>query len=100
VVWVDVEDGVPSFNTALGRAKPNHLERDQRVALTVVDPNDMYRWIAIDGRAELRTDGADEQIDRLSEKYTGNPEYQNRTPTEQRVTVRIIPERVSHYALD
>jgi PPOX class probable F420-dependent enzyme len=100
VVWVDVDDRGVSFNTALGRVKPNNLERDPRVGLTVVDPGDIYRWLAIEGRAELTTDGADAQIDRLSEKYTGNPEYQNRTPTQTRVTVRILPERISAYGLD
>jgi len=100
VVWVDVDDRGPSFNTALGRVKPNNLERDPRVGLTVLDPNDIYRWIAIEGRVELTTDGADAQIDRLSEKYTGNPEYQNRKATETRVTVRIVPERISAHGLD
>jgi len=27
VVWVDVEDGIPSFNTALGARKPKNLEK-------------------------------------------------------------------------
>ena len=99
VVWVDVDDDLPSFNTALGRAKPNHLEHDDRVALTVVDPNDMYRWLAIDGRATLTTEGADEQIDKLSEKYTGNPVYQGRVPGQQRVKVRIAPERITAYGV-
>jgi general stress protein 26 len=38
VVWVDVDDGAVSFNTATGRAKPKHLEHDSRVGLIVVDP--------------------------------------------------------------
>jgi PPOX class probable F420-dependent enzyme len=97
---VDVDDRGVSFNTAHGRAKPNNLERDPRVGLTVVDPNDIYRWIALDGRAELTTEGADAQIDRLSEKYTGNPEYQNRVAGETRVTVRIAPERIAAHGLD
>jgi PPOX class probable F420-dependent enzyme len=95
VVWVDLEDGEPSFNTAYGRAKPKHLEENPWVALTVLDPADPYKWVAVDGRAELTTDGADEQIDKLSAKYTGNPEYQNRRASEQRVTVKIRPEHVS-----
>jgi PPOX class probable F420-dependent enzyme len=95
VVWMDVEDGVPRFNTAYGRAKPKHLEQNPNAALIVLDPGNPYKWVAVDGRAELTTDGADEHIDRLSAKYTGNPEYQNRTADEQRVTVRIRPEHVS-----
>src|SRR3954471_11654937 len=73
VVWVDVEDGVPSFNTASGRVKPTNLEHDARVALLVVGAGDFYKWLSIDGRAELATDGAREQIDKLSRKYDGEP---------------------------
>lgn len=97
VVWVDVEDGVPCFNTARGRVKPVNLERDARVALLVVVGNDFYRWVSIDGRAELTTDGADEQIDRLSRKYDGKP-WQYRSG-EERVTVRVLPEHVTAYGL-
>ena len=68
VVWVDVEDGIPSFNTALGRKKPQNLEQDPRAALIVVDPQDAYKWISFDGKAELTTDGADPQIDQLGEE--------------------------------
>ena len=95
VVWVDVEDGGGiSFNTAYGRAKPTNLEHDPRVALLVIDPSDAYRWVSIDGRVELTTDGADAQIDRLAKKYLGKDEYPWRRPEEERVTVRIRPERV------
>jgi PPOX class probable F420-dependent enzyme len=95
IVWVDgEEDGEISFNTAFGRLKPHNLERDPRVALLVLDPNDAYRWVALDGFAELTTDGADAQIDRLAKKYLGKDEYPFRKPDEQRVTVRITPRRI------
>jgi PPOX class probable F420-dependent enzyme len=100
VVWVDVEDGVPSFNTALGRKKPQNLENDPRAALLVLDPNDAYKWVAVDGRAEVTTEGADPQIDKLAKKYLGKDEYPWRNPEEQRVTVRIVPERVTANGLE
>jgi PPOX class probable F420-dependent enzyme len=100
VVWVDVVDGIPSFNTALGRKKPQNLENDPRAALLVIDPNDAYKWVAVDGRTELTTDGADPQIDKLAKKYLGKDEYPFRNPEEQRVSVRIVPERVTASGLD
>src|SRR2546423_14967017 len=101
VVWVDVEEsGDVSFNPALGRAKPRELEHDPRVALLVLDPNDPYKWVALDGTAELTTEGADAQIDRLAKKYLGKDEYPFRSPGEQRVTVRITPRRVESSGLD
>jgi PPOX class probable F420-dependent enzyme len=100
VVWVDVDDGIPSFNTAYGRAKPRHLENDPHVGLIVVDPSNQYRWLAVDGTAELTTEGADAQIDKLAKKYTGADEYQNRVEGEQRVKVRIVPRHVETRGLD
>jgi PPOX class probable F420-dependent enzyme len=100
VVWVDVEDGKVSFNTARGRAKPRHLERDPRVALTVVDPNNAYKWVAISGRAQLTDEGADAQIDKLAKKYLGKDEYPWRSPTETRVKVLIEPEKVDSTGFD
>lgn len=100
VVWVDREDGSISFNTAYGRHKPTNLERDPRVSLLVLDPSDPYKWVAIDGRARLTTDGADSQIDRLAKKYLGQDEYPFRSPDERRVTVQIEPEHVTAYGLD
>ncbi len=68
-MWVDVDDGIPTFNTATGRKKPANLENDPRISLLVIDPQDAYKWVAVDGKAELTTDGADQQIDRLAKKY-------------------------------
>ena len=100
IVWVDVEDGKVSFNTARGRAKPNHLERDPRASLLVVDPNNPYKWVAVSGHAELTEDGADAQIDKLAKKYIGKDEYPWRSPTETRVKVLIEPEHVDASGFD
>ena len=100
VVWVDVEDGKVSFNTARGRKKPIHLERDPRASLLVVDPNDPFKWVSISGHAELTDQGADEQIDKLAKKYLGQDKYPWRDPEEQRVKVLIEPERVDSYGFE
>jgi PPOX class probable F420-dependent enzyme len=100
VVWVDVDDGGPSFNTAYGRAKPRYIAADPRVSLVVVDPSDAYRWISFSGTAELVDEGADEQIDRLAKKYLDEDRYPFRSPGERRVSVRISPTRIESRGLD
>jgi PPOX class probable F420-dependent enzyme len=100
VVWVDVDDDGVSINTAYGRVKPRNLARDPRISLVVVDPGDPYRWVKVNGTATLVDERADAQIDRLSKKYTGRDVYANRTPDEQRVTVRISPDRILSRGLD
>lgn len=94
VVWMETDRDALWFNTARNRAKARHIEADPRVSLTVVDPENSYRWVSITGRAELVDDGADAQIDRLAKKYLGKDEYPWRSAEEQRVGVRIVPERV------
>lgn len=100
VVWVDVDGDKVLFNTAEGRAKPRHLRRDPRVALTVVDPQNPFRWISVSGTAELTQDGAAEHIDRLSKKYTGRDVYANHDPDHPRLKVTIAPERVDATGFD
>jgi PPOX class probable F420-dependent enzyme len=100
IVWVDVEDGKVSFNTARGRAKPTYLERDPRASLLVVDPNDPYKWVSVSGPVELTDEGADAQIDKLAKKYTGQDEYPWRDPQEKRVKVLIEPEKVDASGFD
>ena len=100
IVWIDAEDGSVTFNTAVGRAKERHLRRDPRVAVTIVDPQNTYKWVSISGQAELTTDGADEQIDKLAKKYLGEDKYPWRSHTEQRISVKIRPEQVDATGFD
>jgi PPOX class probable F420-dependent enzyme len=99
IVWIDDADGDLLFNTAEGRAKPRELREDPRVSVTIVDPSDMYKWLSVSGRAELSTEGAREQIDKLSKKYLDKDEYPW-YQGEQRVNVRIKPEKVDSSGLD
>jgi PPOX class probable F420-dependent enzyme len=100
VVWVEQQGGEVSFNTANGRAKERHLANDPRVALLVVDPQNAYQWVAIAGTAELTTDDADPQIDRLAKKYLGQDTYPFRSADEQRVSVRIRADKVDASGFD
>ena len=100
IVWVDVDDAGVSINTAYGRVKPRNLALDPRLSLVVVDPGDPYRWLKLNGTGTLVDEGADAHIDRLSKKYTGREVYASRQPGEQRVTVRIAPERILSRGLD
>ena len=100
VVWVDVDDDGVSFNTARPRAKPRHLEADPRASLVVVDPGDPYRWLAITGTTTLIDEGANDQIDQLSQKYTGRERYASHREGETRVSVRIAPTWIEARGLD
>ena len=100
IVWVDVEGDKVSFNTALGRAKPRHLEHDPRASVLMVDPNNSFKWVAVSGPAEVTEEGADAQIDKLAKKYLGKDEYPWRNSEETRVKVLIEPEKVDASGFD
>jgi PPOX class probable F420-dependent enzyme len=94
VVWIESDGELIYFNTAMHRLKARNLERDPRVAITIVDPDDPYDGsLAIRGRAELILEGADEHIEKLARAYTGKP-FRKLSPDEVRVIVRVTPERV------
>lgn len=94
VVWVDVDGDDVIFNTAVGRAKERYLHADPRVSVSVLDPANPFHLVSVSGTARLETDGADAIIDRLAKKYLDVDTYPYRTAEEQRITVRITPEKV------
>ena len=90
VVWVDVDDdGKPGFNTARGRAKPRHIERDPRVSSSSSTRATGINWVSVSGTATLVDEGADAQIDKLAKKYLDADTYPFRKAGEQRVSVPI-----------
>jgi PPOX class probable F420-dependent enzyme len=94
-VWVDLQEGRPTLNTAEGRAWPRNLERDPRLTLTVQNRDEPYEYVEIRGKVAERThEGADEHIDALAKKYLGQDEYPGRQPGERRVIIRVEPEHV------
>jgi PPOX class probable F420-dependent enzyme len=94
-VWVDFDGSHVRINTARGRVKERNLRRAPRVALSVQDPDNPYRYVQIRGRVvEMTEEGADAHIDALARKYLGQERYPYRRPGEVRVMVKILPERV------
>ncbi len=96
VNWVDYDGAQVLFNTAEGRAKPRHIRANPQVGILVMHPDDPYKWVAVSGHAEMTHEGAVEHIDKLARKYTGRASYGVR-PGEQRIIVRVKPERVTAY---
>jgi PPOX class probable F420-dependent enzyme len=95
-VWVDYDGKHVRINSAKGRVKDKNIRRDPRVSIALQDPANPYRYLEIRGRVvEITEDGADEHINKLSQKYLGKPVYPFRRPEEVRVLYKIAPEKVS-----
>jgi PPOX class probable F420-dependent enzyme len=82
-VWVDFDGTNVIINTAKGRLKAKNLEREPRVALSIADPENPYRYLGIQGRVvEMTEAGGDAHIDKMAKKYMGKDSYPYRTPEE------------------
>lgn len=94
-VWVDYDGEYILVNSARGRQKDLNMRRDERVALTIQDPDSLYRYLLIRGRVlEITEEGAVEHIHQLAEKYLGKP-FTFSSSDEVRVIYKIFPLSVS-----
>lgn len=95
-VWVDHDGDLVLVNTQMGRVKQKNTTKDPRVSISVADQNNMYDRVVIQGRVVSQSfDGAEEHIDKLTNKYTGAKKYQRSSPTEKRVIIKIQPVKIS-----
>lgn len=93
-VWVETDGENILVNTAAGRLKATNMQRDGRVALSIMGLGNPNRALYVRGQVkEIAAQGANEQIDRLAAKYTGSTTYRLRAG-EQRLKVVIEPLRV------
>lgn len=94
-LWVETDGTSVLVNTSRGRVKETNLERDPRVALSVLSPDNNYRGFHMRGRVtEITEEGAVEQINGLNLKYRGNSNYPLQ-PGQVRVKVVIEPTHIT-----
>jgi len=89
-VWIDYRNGRIAFNTARGRVKDKNLKEGAKIALSVQDPDNPYRYVQVRGKvAKVTEDGADQNIDALARKYMGVDKYPFHSPDQKRVIYEI-----------
>lgn len=95
-VWFDYDGSHIRVNSAKGRIKDKNMRRNKKVALSIQDPDNAYRYLAVQGDVdEITEQGADAHIDQLAKKYLGKDKYPFRGPGEVRVIYKIRPEKIS-----
>lgn len=104
VVWCSWDGQHVLVNTADGRRKPANVRRDPRVALTVIDPANPFRWLDVRGVVEEIVPDADyANIDAHAKLYAGVDQYYGGVApaaargTEARIIFKIRPDRVLHF---
>jgi PPOX class probable F420-dependent enzyme len=94
VTWIDYDGEHVLVNLNTFRTKLRYLEADPRVSVLVLDRDDVFRRVRIDGHVvEITKQGAYEHIVRQAGVYLGRESYELQ-PGEERVLVRIEPDRV------
>jgi len=97
-VWVDrdEETGALLVNMARGRRKERNVEVGASVALSMLDPEDPYRYLSVTGSVTAVTaKGAADHIDELARRYMGTDEYPHHGDENgERVVIRIVTEAV------
>ena len=92
-VWVDTEGDHIVITTGPDSRKARNLRRDPRVAISLTPADNPFEPVIIRGRVVewIEGDAAWEIVDRIAEKYTGNP-YSRSV---ERVIAVIEPDRQS-----
>jgi PPOX class probable F420-dependent enzyme len=73
ILWADYRDGHIHVNSVVGRAKARNIEREPRVALTWVSPEEPMTFVSIKGLVvgTLEGEAGHSDMAALVKKYTG-----------------------------
>ena len=95
-VWFDWDGEHVKFSQTKTRQKYRNVKRDPRIALSIVDPDDPYRYLEIRGVVErIEEDPELAFINSMAKKYRGEDEYKNHRPGDERVVVFVRPEHTT-----
>jgi len=94
-VWFKTNGDIIEINSAKDRLKDINMRARPKVSIAIVDPENAYRWVGIQGTVvEITENGAEEHIDALANKYLGVDSYPNRQAGQVRVIYRIRADKV------
>lgn len=93
-VWFSFDGTHVLVNSAKGRVKDRNMRARPKVALSILDAENPYRYLQIQGHVvEISETGGDDHIDALAKKYIGQDKYPWRQPEEIRVIYKIAIDR-------
>jgi PPOX class probable F420-dependent enzyme len=95
-VWFDWDGRHFKFSQTKKRQKYRNLKREPRVAISIVDPANPYRYLEIRGRVVRVDEDPDYAfIDKMARKYIGQEKYPWHQPGDERVVVVVEPEHTT-----
>jgi len=95
-VWFGWDGAHLLFSQTTTRQKYKNLQRDPRIALSIVDPENPFRYLEIRGQVVRFDPDPDKAfIDQMAQKYLGVEKYPWSQPGEDRVVIVVEPQRVT-----
>lgn len=95
-VWFDWDGELVRFSQTTTRQKFRNVQRDPRVALSIVDPENPYRYLEIRGNVvEVEPDPDRAFINKMAKKYLGEDVYPWHRPGDERNVIVVKPEHTT-----
>ena len=95
-MWFDWDGEHVKFSQTKTRQKYRNLQRDPRIALSIVDPENPFRYLEIRGEVtRVEEDPNIDFISSMAKKYLGLDRYPNHRPGDERVVVFVRPEHTT-----
>jgi len=95
-VWFDWDGTHIKFSLTTGRQKYRNLQGDKRIAMSIIDPSDAYRYLEIRGELEeVEPDPEIDFISRMAKKYIDKDRYPWHREGDERMIMKIAPGKTS-----
>ncbi len=95
-VWFDWDGNTIRFSQTKDRQKFRNLQRDPRIALSIVDPNNPYRYLEIRGKVvRIEEDPDLHFLNAMTKRYLGRDTYPWHQPGDEHFILVIQPEHTT-----
>lgn len=95
-VWFSWDGSHVRFSQTTGRQKYKNVQREPRIALSIVDPENPFRYLEIRGKVvAIEPDPELDFINSMAKKYLGQDKYPWNRPGDERVVVVVEPEHTT-----
>jgi PPOX class probable F420-dependent enzyme len=95
-VWFEFDGEQLVISQTKTRQKYRNVQKDPRVAVSIIDPENPYRYVEVRGEVvDIADDEGNAFINKMAKKYIGQDVYPWHQPGDERVVVRIQPKRAT-----
>jgi PPOX class probable F420-dependent enzyme len=97
IIWFKYEDGEFLFTTTTDRVKFRNYQHNPRASLTILDPENMRKWVIVTGTLSVDNRDPLAFYQSLAEHYLDEKrlaEWRRTAMLERRTVLRLTPQRI------